>query len=55
MEKIIDALIANAAANVAVLVLIVVVFTFANLLQQQRKDHTATSEKLADAMGGAGP
>ena len=47
MEKLIDALIANAAANVAVLALGLMVMILLYLLQQQRTDFKAALEKQA--------
>lgn len=49
MEKLIDALISNAAANVAVLALMIMVMILLYLLQQQRADFKAALEKQASA------
>lgn len=50
MDKILDALIANAAANIAVLVLIFVVGLLYHLFQQQRADRKEEVAKIAQAL-----
>lgn len=49
MEKLIDALISNAAANVAVLALAIMVMILLYLLQQQRVDFKAALDKQSQS------
>lgn len=50
MDKLLDAIIANAAANVAVLVLLLVVGVMIWMLQQARADALRRDDKLAAAL-----
>ena len=50
MEKLIDALVANAAANVAVLALAIMVAILLGLLKKQGEDHRQESDKLSHAL-----
>lgn len=50
MDKLLDALISNAAANVAVLVLLLMVFIMLYLLTALRAEYAKRDDKLADAL-----